>query len=155
MAIRELIGDTKSSIETDVEIVLSQARSKINSILGGLQTGISTMWSGGFAGIDENGIPILKQAIDKYCQSVDGQIEAFDVLAPVEIAYKGSVQEAVVIFINDIKGLLQAHSSRMKESNKVLLTAYDEYVRKTKEISQNVISNAQEIRAVAQGIKID
>ncbi|NLC48222.1 MAG: hypothetical protein GX758_02560 [Tenericutes bacterium] len=155
MSVQSTIATVNNAADNLRDADLAQARARLENIVGSIGTGLSNFWDGGFAGIDENGLEGLKNAIRKYCSGVEGIIEEFNEQAKMESAYKGSIQEASVDFVKSVKEILQAYVSTMKRNIDDANLAFQNYKAGAQQISQNVISDASDIRSEASKIRLD
>lgn len=155
MSLQSVIGGLAGAKDNVNDAILAQSRARLENIVGNIGAGLSNFWDGGFAGIDENGFEDLKAAIRKYCDVIEGIIAEFNEQAKMESAYKGSIQEASVDFIRSVKEILQAYVSTMKRNIDDANLAFQNYKSGAQQISQNVISDASDIRSEASKIRLD
>ena len=71
MSIQSAFGNIASTVDNGLDSAISVAKAALGNIVGSVGTALSNLWSGGFAGIDENNFESLKQAIITYCDEVD------------------------------------------------------------------------------------
>lgn len=155
MSIQSTIGNFTKNAGENARSILSKASNAINGLIGTATTGVNSIWSGGFAGIDEKNIDSLKQAIKSYCDNIDSIINGFNEQANLEIAYKGRVQQEAQEFLKSMKELLIAYVSLMKQSFADLDEALLNYQNASGELAGQISSNAQDIRQQAQAVKLD
>lgn len=155
MSIQSAVGNIERSVDNTLDTLISGARTSFENILGSLGTSLSNIWDGGFAGIDESNFPVLKEYITKYCSDIEAIISGFNEQARVEVAYKGSVQTASTDFIKAVKDILQAYVSTMKRNIADADLAFKNYAAGAQQISQNVTSDASDIRSEAAKIRLD
>lgn len=146
-----------SSFANDVQSNLTSGKIAIENILGTLKTGLSNIFDGGFAGLDEKNYNILQSAIEKYVSDAQNIVAEFN---PdnngADIAYKGDVKVAVDDFLAAIKLILQAYVSTMKIEIAESKTAFEEWHRQTRDdVAKKVTQNASEIEKNAEKIKLD
>lgn len=146
-----------SSFANDVQSNLTSGKIAIENILGTLKTGLSNIFDGGFAGLDEKNYSTLQTAIEKYITTAQNIVAEFKPdKNGADVAYKGDVKVAVDKFLDAIKLILQAYVSTMKieiaESN----TAFEEWHRQTTDdVAKKVSTNAEKIEENAKKISLD
>lgn len=155
MSIRSAVGNITSSVGNDIQTIFSSASTNIQNIVGTAVTGFSNLWSGGFAGIDENNFSVIKSSLENYCSTIEEHIAQFDQASKLEIAYKGAIQDAADDFVKAVKELLQAYVSNMRRNIMEADAAFQNYKEAAQQIAQDVHSDAQTIRQDAQKIRLD
>ena len=155
MSVRSNLGNLSHSVQDTLSSVLATAKTQISNIVGSTSTGLSNVWSGGFTGMSESGINDLKTSLTSYCQEIQGLIDGFDQNGDITSALKGDAQVAASEFIDAIKKLLQAYVSTMKQEIAEVDEAYANFVAAAQSISQDVSSDASDIRSNASSISLD
>jgi len=155
MSLQSYVGDITHNIGTTVNDLLNQAQNGLKQINGSVQTALSTIWSGGFAGISESGLQNVERAIDTYIASIQQIINEFKPEGDIEIALKGAPHDAAVNFIASVKQLLDAYVSTMRNEKNEMWEAYNNYKKAGQNISQQVTQDADAIRQNADSIKVD
>ena len=156
MSIQSAIGNITSAMDNNIDATIAGARSRLEAIVGGIQTALSNFWDGGFAGIDEAGLEgSLKPAIIAYCDKIDGIIQGFNENPKLEVAYKGAIQSAASDFIKAVKQILEAYVSTMRVNISDATVAFQNYSQGASQIASNVSSDAGDIRVQADQINLD
>lgn len=155
MSIQSAVGNITSNVTNDLQSLLITAKTNIQNIVGSVSTGLSAIWSGGFAGIDENNFEILKNALIKYCDDLDEHINGFNQEGRLQIAYKGAIQEAANEFVIAVKDILTAYVSTMRRNIAEADTAFQNYKQAAQSIAQDIRSDAQAVRDEASKIRIE
>lgn len=155
MSLQSYVGDITHNIGTTVNDLLNQAQNGLKQINGAVQTSLSTIWSGGFAGISESGLQNVEKAIDIYISNVQAIINEFKPEGDIEIALKGAPHDAAVSFIASVKELLDAYVSTMRNEKNEMWEAFNNYQKAGQNISQQVTQDADQIRSNADSIKVD
>ena len=155
MSIQSTVGNIKHNIGDNVSTVVSQGKSRLESIINSTTTSFRNVWSGGFAGMSDTGIQELKNQLNKFCKEIDDLISSFDQEGDITQALKGDPQTAAYEFIDAVKKLLVAYVSQMRKEISEMDDAYASFVESGKSIASDVNAAAQDIRANAEAIKID
>lgn len=155
MSIQSAVGNLVSGVNNDLQSILMAAKTALQNIVGSVNTGLNTMWSGGFAGIDENNLDIMKNALIEYCDTIDAHINEFDQMSKLEVAYKGVIQDAADEFVKSVKDILVAYVSTMRRNISEADNAFQNYKEAAQQIAQNVSTDAEQVRSEAQKIKLD
>lgn len=155
MSIQSTVGNIKHSVGDTVSTVVSQGKSRLESIINSTTTSFRNVWSGGFAGMSDTGIQELKNQLNKFCKEIDDLISSFDQEGDITQALKGDPQTAAYEFIDAVKKLLVAYVSQMRKEISEMDDAYASFVESGKSIASDVNAAAQDIRANAEAIKID
>lgn len=149
-------SNLSSNILNDVDTLRDSGKMALENILGTLQTGLSNVFDGGFAGLDEANYSTLENAINNYVKNIQGIVADFNPEnAGIDIAYKGDVRLAVDEFLAAIKLILQAYVSTMKVEIVESKTAFEKWNQDTKKVAGNVSSNAEQISTNAKKISLD
>lgn len=155
MSIQSALGNIVSNVKNDLQTLLSGAKSKLQGIVGTISTSLSNIWDGGFAGINENELDTLKDALNNYCNNIDDIINGFDQTTNLDVAYKGAINEAANDFVDAVKEILTAYVSTMRRNIAEADTAFANYKQAAQSIAQDVKSDAADIRSEAQKIRLD
>lgn len=155
MSIGSALGNITSNVVNDLESILASAKSKLENIVGSVGTGLTNVWDGGFAGIDETNFHTLTEALNQYCVGIEELINGFNQRNKLEVAYKGAIQDAADEYVAAVKNILVAYVTRMRTNIAEAETAFANYKQGAAAIAQNVTSDAQSIRAEANEIKLD
>ncbi len=155
MSIQSAFGNITSAVDNGLDSAISVAKAALGNIVGSVGTALSNLWSGGFAGIDENNFESLKQAIITYCDEVDEIINGFNQEGNLEVAYKGAIKDAASDFVGAVKEILVAYVSTMRRNIAEADTAFQNYKQAAQSIAQDVQADAANIRSEAQKVKLD
>lgn len=155
MSIQSALGNITANAFNDLQTLISGAKTKLQGIVGGIETALTNIWDGGFAGIDENNLDTLKDALNTYCNSIDEIILGFDQTTNLDVAYKGAINEAANDFVDAVKEILTAYVSTMRRNIAEADTAFANYKQAAQSIAQDVKSDAADIRSEAQKIRLD
>lgn len=155
MSIKSTIGNFSHSVQDTISSTLTTAKTQIENIVGSTTTGLSNIWNGGFTGMSESGMSELKTQLEAYCREVQDLINGFDQTGDITSALKGDVQTAAYDFIAAVKDLLQAYVSTMKQEIREADEAYQNFLKSSQSISQDVSDAASDIRSNASSISLD
>lgn len=155
MSIRSFVGNVASNVGNDLQSIMAAAKIAVQNVVGSVETGLTTLWSGGFAGIDENNFDTIKNALTEYCNTIEEHIEEFDQMSKLEVAYKGSIQEAADDFVKAVKEILRAYVTTMRRNITEADTAFQNYKENAEKIAQDVMSDAESVRSEAKKIRLD
>lgn len=108
-----------------------------------------------FTGMSETGMEELISKLEVYCDDLQGIISGFDQEGDISVAFKGDVKEAAYDFIAAIKELLEAHVSTVLQAINDANQAVEKFREAATEISSTVKSDAENIRAEANSIRLD
>ena len=156
MSIQSGLQNAGSAVGNNVQSLINQGKSRLESVIGTLNAGISGLWNGGFVGISEAELEgTLVPAIYRYCDTIEAQIAEFNAAANTAVAFKGDTQQAVTEFVTAAKTLLQAYVHTMRLEAFKAKQAYKQWQEGQQNVAQSTSSNAQEIRSAAQGLSLD
>lgn len=156
MSIQSGLQNVGSAVGNNVQSAITQGKSRLESVIGTLNAGISGLWNGGFVGISEAELEgTLVPAIYQYCDRIEAQIAEFNAAANTAVAFKGDTQQAVTEFVTAAKTLLQAYVHTMRLEAFKAKQAYKQWQEGQQNVAQSTSSNAQEIRSAAQGLSLD
>lgn len=155
MSIRSFVGNVANSVNNDLQSVMITAKTAIQNVVGSVETGISTLWSGGFAGIDEKHFDIIKSALNEYCNKIEAKINEFNQMNKLEVAYKGSIQVAADDFVGAVKDILTAYVTTMRRNIAESDTAFQNYKERAENIATDVINDAEQVRQEAKKVRLD
>lgn len=155
MSVRSSLGNLSFDVQDVLSSLITSAKTQVSNIVGSVTTSLSNIWDGGFTGMSEAGLAELKIQLTNYCQEIQDLIGGFDQTGDITAALKGDVQTAAYDFIAAIKVLLQAYVSTMKQEIDEIEEAYQNFLRSGQSISQDVKSDASDIRSNANSISLD
>lgn len=155
MSVKSAVSNLVHDVDDNLSSALRTAKTTMQNIVGNVKTSLSNVWSGGFAGMDKNGIYELRTQIGNYCNDIQSIINEFDVDGDIEVALKGDLQVAAQDFIKATKDILNAYVSKIKEEMDVIEEAYRNYSQAASQIKADVMSDADQVRSAAKAIKID
>lgn len=155
MSVQSAIGNFTRGAQDTISDILTGAKTNFDGIVGTTSTALGSLWSGGFVGMSESGMEQLKQAIETYCTEIEAIINEFNEEGDIDNALKGDVNTAARDFIHAVKELLQAYVSRMRQEKIDADEAWNNWKQASQDISQNVTSDAEQIRSDAASIRID
>ena len=155
MSLQSGLGNFTAKISDSLDSIFASAKAGIENAIGSVKSGFTNVWSGGFSGINENGVSDLKVAIEKYCTDVETIIASFDEAGNISNALKGKINEAAREYIIQVKELLKAYVSNMRQNLRDLDSALEAYQQSAQSVAQNIQSDAQSIRDSANSIRLD
>lgn len=155
MSLQSNISDFNRTVEDSVSNALNYARNAFAQIHGSIETRLSTLWSGGFVGISEDGLHVLENALDAYINRIQGIINGFNPDGDITVALKGAPETAAKEFIESIKSLLEAYVSTMRAEKQEIWEAFNNFQSAGQNIAQQVSQDAEQIRSNAENIRID
>lgn len=157
MTIESGLGNLVTGAGNAGQAGLAWANARLENIVGSVKTGLGNIWGGGFAGISIERINSdLIPAVNKYCETIESAINQFNADADVTSSFAGTeLETAVQDFIKAIKELLAAYVSTMRKEIAAINSAYEQYTSGAQNVASNVASNASEIRAAANDIRLD
>lgn len=155
MAIRNANDRFNRTFTDGMALVLEDSRNRIANVVGSVKKSIGNIFNGGFAGMSEAGMSELASEINKYCKRIEAKIAEFNEHGDIEVALKGDVQVAALDFVAAIKELLRAYVSTMRQEITEAKEAYQNFLAAGRQISQDIQSDAGEIRSNASDIRLD
>lgn len=155
MSVQSVLGNLKHEFDDRVNDALTGGKAFFDNLVGTTSASMGNMWSGGFVGMSESGMEQLKQAIETYCKEIEAIIDEFNEEGDIDNALKGEVNTAARDFIRAVKQLLQAYVSTMRQGKDEANEAWNNWKQASQDISQNVTSDAEQIRSNAKQIRID
>ena len=113
------------------------------------------LWAGGFLGMSDKGIEILKTELQNFIGELQDVASQFNENGSIEMAFKGTVKEAVQDYIKSIKELINAYVTVVNNGVHDADTAFENWKTENKTISGAVGEKAQSVRANANSIRVD
>lgn len=132
-----------------------EVSSKLEAIIGGATAKYSTLWDGGFVGIDTANYTVLIDAINNYIASLNSIIESFNTEANITGALKGEAQAAAIEYVAAIKKLLEAYVSSYKNFNYLLEDSVESMKSGDTGNATAIRTEAQEVLTQANTIHVD
>ena len=154
MSIRSALNNTINSFKETMSSVLGRSKSSISSIVGTASTGINGIFSGGFVGMDEEGMEELYNELKKYIDELEEIIDSVTYYERLEDAYKGKIQETVIDYIESVKKLLRSYITTLRQEIEEAKEAYNNFVASAESISANATQDAEEIRSESEKIRL-
>lgn len=154
-SLRADYGNMRAGYDNFVTNNVNQGISSMENAVGTFVAGLTSIWDGGFVGINTNNVGEIRDAIKNYCNEIEAHIASFNENASLEVAVKGKMNDASQDFIRSVKELLEAYVSTMKASLTDLEVAVQAMETSDSDLSNQISSNAQDIRSAAQAIRID
>lgn len=155
MGLQTSFGNAVSGLSNTVQSTISSLSTSLENVVGSATSNLTSLFSGGFVGINYANKDEVVTAINNYCTAIEEHIAQFDENGNLEVAFKGQMQTSAQEFVAAIKALLQAYVSTMRASIDDLEAAFEAMKNADSEVGTQVTSNASEIRSAAQAMRID
>ncbi len=155
MSLQSSLGNIASAIGNDISGAINTISSRLNGILGDAKTQITSIWDGGFVGIDAKNAPMIAAALEKYISTIQDTLDRFNQITDIDRALKGASAEAAKEFLDAIKELMNAYVTQMRQDSKDLQEVIASYEQGSQDIARQVSQNAQDIRSEAEQIHLD
>lgn len=151
MSIRSIIGNSVGSMKDSIADILS----KTNSNLSGIVSASSILnTNNNFVGMNEEKMEELYDAIRKYIRTIEDIIDQYDYEEKLSLAYKGDIQNRVREFVESSKTLLKNYVSTLNKDIDEAKSAYIAFSEAQKNISKDVVSDAEDVRNESNKIKL-
>lgn len=151
MSIRSIIGNSVGSMKDSIADILS----KTNSNLSGIVSASSILnTNNNFVGMNEEKMEELYDAIRKYIRTIEDIIDQYDYEEKLSLAYKGEIQNRVREFVESSKTLLKNYVSTLNKDIDEAKSAYIAFSEAQKNISKDVVSDAEDVRNESNKIKL-
>ncbi len=151
MSIRSIIGNSVGSMKDSIADILN----KTNSNLSGIVSASSILnTNNNFVGMDEEKMEELYDAIRKYIRTIEDIIDQYDYEEKLSLAYKGEIQNRVREFVESSKTLLKNYVSTLNKDIDEAKSAYIAFSEAQKNISKDVVSDAEDVRNESNKIKL-
>jgi hypothetical protein len=148
MSIRSSIGNTISSIKESVSDILNRSKNNLSSKFG-QSTSSATLPGNGFVGMNGDKMEELYDEIRRYIRRIEEEMDSYNFDESITEAYKGSISEPVKEFLNSAKLLLKGYVSTLNDSIKEAQGIYEAYLEAQKNISNDTMADAEELRSEA------
>lgn len=155
MSIRSVVNNTIGNVGDTIETLVTNAKSTISNIVGTATTGIGNLYSGGFVGMSREGMEQLNTAVENYCQTIEEAINEFNDEASRADAYAGEISDAVHEYVEGMKKMLSAYVSTMRKDQEEAAKAFNAFHSSEQSISQDVTSDAGDIKSNAESIRVE
>lgn len=151
MSIRSIIGNSVGSMKDSLADILS----KTNSNLSGIVSASSILnTNNNFVGMNEEKMEELYDAIRRYIRTIEDIIDQYDYEEKLSLAYKGEIQNRVREFVESSKTLLKNYVSTLNKDIDEAKSAYIAFSEAQKNISKDVVSDAEDVRNESNKIKL-
>lgn len=151
MSIRSIIGNSVDSMKDSIADILS----KTNSNLSGIVSASSILnTNNNFVGMNEEKMEELYDAIRRYIRTIEDIIDQYDYEEKLSLAYKGEIQNRVREFVESSKTLLKNYVSTLNKDIDEAKSAYIAFSEAQKNISKDVVSDAEDVRNESNKIKL-
>lgn len=155
MSIRSVANNTIGNAGDTIATLVNNAKSAISNIVGTASTGIGNLYSGGFVGMSREGMEQLNTAVENYCQTIEEAISEFNDEASRADAYAGEISDAVHEYVEGMKKMLSAYVSTMRTNQEEAANAFNTFHSSEQSISQDVTSDAGDIKSNAESIRVE
>lgn len=154
------MGIQDFNIDHSVQDAVGAARDKtlttFSNITGSVDSSMGHQYAGGsFVGVSAQGCVELKDAIEKYINTIQGIINGFNENADISRAFAGFPRVAAEDFIKAIKQVLTSYVSSLR----MIKSEADEVLRNYQENAQNISNvistDADTLRSAANDINLD
>lgn len=154
MSIRSDFGDFSNLTAVSLDTLFSAGKNALNSILGIGATLGGNLFSGGFTGISEEGLTELKSKITDLITELEDHIKEFNG-HQLETAIKGPLLQATEDYFTEVKNYLSRYVEGLKASINDIETARINFNQGASNAAKDVVSDAQDVKAAGENIKLD
>lgn len=155
MSIQSIIGNGLSSVGHGVGEGLNQVSTYLENLLSGATAQLSSLWDGGFVGMNTANASVLSDAIEQYIAKLNEIVDGFNTAANIDVALKGEAASAATEYVTAIKSLLQAYTSTYRNFNKLLTATVESMNEGDTQNASAIRTDAQDIQSQANSIRVD
>lgn len=153
--IQDVLGNVGSIGAHIVEGGVSKVGNVFEAALGNVRASFSTLWSGGFVGINVNNYEVIRTAIQDMINKIEGVLSSFNANAEFETGLKGEAAEAGSEYVKAVNELLLAYATTYKNFIKLADEAVEQMRQGDTQNAAAIRSDAENLRAEAAKIRVD
>lgn len=155
MSIKNIFGNWKSYVSHSSSQNLNDISKSFTNILSGSTAKLSSLWDGGFVGIDVNNYEDLTRRIDLFVEDMEEISTRFAQYSDISGALKGQAAEAAKEYIKELTLVINAYISFYKNFNVLITETADKMLLNDKENSNAIVEEASNVINDANNIRID
>jgi hypothetical protein len=143
--LKTTFGNVGFSVSQGFDHIASTFSSFIDSVIGGVTTGVESLVSGDVIGIDTTQIPTMQAAIQTYIDGLNDQLDTMESTAETSGAYKGAYAKSVTEFIGAVKTCCYAVVSQLLAFKDQLTSIQGKYEENDSSLASDISSQAGEM----------
>lgn len=155
MAIKNLIGNAQSAIGHAVGGALSELSSKLQGALSGATARLTSLWDGGFVGLDASNMTTLTTDIESYVGALMEISDNFAKTNDISGALKGEAAAATQEYVSAVASLIDAYCTSYRNFNKMAAAATEAMQSGDTDNAAAIRDDAQSIMQDASSIRVD
>lgn len=155
MSIKNIFGNWKSSVSHSSSQSINDVSKSFTSMLSGSTAKLSSLWDGGFVGIDVNNYEDLTRRIDLFIEDMEDISTRFAQYSDISGALKGQAAEAAKEYIKELTLVINAYISFYRNFNALIVETADTMLLSDKDNSNAISEEASNVIDDANNIRID
>lgn len=155
MSIENILSNAGAAISNGFKNTASTLGAMFQNAIGSATATFSTLWDGGFVGIDVNNYMVIRDEIDALMTKVEQVLSEFNAQAEFETGVKGEASEAASEYVKAVNELLIAYVTTYRNFIKLADDAVEQMKQGDTQNAASIRSAADEIRARANDIRVD
>jgi len=155
MSIQSMIGNAVSNVGHAATGALTELGTRLENAIGSASASISSLYDGGFVGLDSSNITTLTDSVEQYVQRLMAISDNFAKTNDISGALKGSSAQAAQEYVSAIAALLDAYCTTYRNFNTMANNAVSSFSEGDTSNASSIRDEAQNIITAAEGIKVD
>lgn len=155
MSIENILSNAGAAISNGFKNTASTLGAMFQNAIGSATATFSTLWDGGFVGIDVNNYMVIRDEIDALMTKVEQVLSEFNAQAEFETGVKGEAADAASEYVKAVNELLIAYVTTYRNFIKLADDAVEQMKQGDTQNAASIRSAADEIRARANDIRVD
>lgn len=111
MSIKTIVSNVENSFQSTIGNSASTVANMFQNAIGEATATFSTLWDGGFVGLNKNNFSELENQVNTLMNEIEGVIAEFNAEAEFETGIKGTSASAATEYVRAVSELLRAYVS--------------------------------------------
>jgi ElaB/YqjD/DUF883 family membrane-anchored ribosome-binding protein len=155
MSIENILSNAGAAISNGFKNSAATLGAMFQNAIGTAQATFSTLWDGGFVGIDVNNYTVIRDEIDTLMTKVEQVLTQFNANAEFETGVKGEAADAASEYVKAVNELLIAYVTTYRNFIKLADDAVAQMKAGDQQNAASIRTAADEIRSRAAEIRVD
>lgn len=155
MSIENILSNAGAAISNGFKNSAATLGAMFQNAIGTAQATFSTLWDGGFVGIDVNNYTVIRDEIDTLMTKVEQVLTQFNANAEFETGVKGEAADAAAEYVKAVNELLIAYVTTYRNFIKLADDAVAQMKAGDQQNAASIRTAADEIRSRAAEIRVD
>lgn len=153
--IEDIISNTASTVSNYSRAAIDTATNAIKTTVGTAAATISSLYDGGFVGINASNITTITDAVNNMITKIEAEMDNFNVNTEFSVGVKGEAEAAASEYVKAVKELVAAYVSTYKTFIKLANDSVEQMQTGDTANAQSIRTGAEAILKEANNIRVD